>query len=130
MTVGERIKTIRKQKGIKQKDLAKTIGLTTSGLQKIEYGEVIPKAQTVHRIAKALDVSDIDLDDSLKEMVDRWNIQNNVPALAEESELFDDLPPFTIDDIEAFHKFLLLTPEGKDKASEYIDFLMQKHTQK
>lgn len=126
MDIGERIRTIRKKKGIKQKDLAKTIGLTTNGLQKIEYGEVIPKRLTVHKIAKALEVSDIDLDDNLKEMVERWN-ENNVSAIAEEAVIFSNLPPYTIDDIEIFRNFLSLDPEGQEKASEYIDFLMQKH---
>lgn len=126
MDIGERIRTIRKKKGIKQKDLAKTIGLTTNGLQKIEYGEVIPKRLTVHKIAKALEVSDIDLDDNLKEMVERWN-ENNVSVIAEEAVNFSNLPPYTIDDIEIFRNFLSLDPEGKEKASEYIDFLMQKH---
>ncbi|MBR4435133.1 MAG: helix-turn-helix transcriptional regulator [Clostridia bacterium] len=130
MTVGERISTIRKKKKIKQVDLAKAVGLTVNGLQKIEYGDVQPKASTIHKIAKVLGVSDIELDDSLKEMVERWNEQNDVQSLEQEARLFDRLPPFTEDDIEAFHQFLLLSPDGKEKASEYIDFLMQKQEKK
>lgn len=130
MNIGEKIRTIRKQKGIKQKDLASSVGLTVNGLQKIEYGETIPKKSTIHKIARVLDVSDIDLDDNLKEMVDRWSKQNDVHSLEQEAKLFDQLPPFTQDDIDAFHQFLLLNPEGKIKASEYIDLLMQKYQRK
>ena len=130
MTIGQRIKTIRKEKGISQAKLAEDSGIGIASVQRIEYGQFQPKKETVHKIAKALGVSDTDLDDSLKEMLDRWNEQNDVQSLEQEARLFDRLPPFTEDDIEAFHQFLLLSPDEKEKASEYIDFLMQKQEKK
>lgn len=127
MNIGEKIRTIRKQKGIKQKDLAISVGLTVNGLQKIEYGKTIPKRITIHKIAKVLGVSDIELDDDLREMIEKWNTQTDVDSLKQESDVFDVLPPFNQDDIDVFHQFLLLNPNGKQKASEYIDLLMHKH---
>ena len=130
MTIGQRIKAIRTEKGISQAKLAEDSGIGIASIQRIEYGQFQPKKETVHKIAKILGVSDIELDDSLKEMVEKWNEQNDVRSLEQEARLFDKLPPFTEDDIEAFQNFLLLNPDGKAKASEYIDFLMQKQEKK
>ncbi|MDD3052216.1 MAG: helix-turn-helix transcriptional regulator [Candidatus Cloacimonetes bacterium] len=128
MEIGQRIATIRKEKGIKQVDLAKSIGLSKNGLQKIEYGDVTPKATTIHKIAKALGVLDIDLDDGLKEMVEKWNEENDVQKLSSESQFFDTMISLYGHDISStFNDFLSLTDEGQQKASEYIDLLMQKY---
>lgn len=69
MTTGENIRTIRKQKGISQQKLADLSGIGIASIQRIEYGQFTPKKETVHKIAKALEVEDTDLDDSLKEMI-------------------------------------------------------------
>ena len=130
MDIGEKIRTIRKQKGIKQKDLAKQVGLTTNGLQKIEYGEVTPKATTVHKIASALNVSDIDLDDRLQEMLVEWNDKflSTMDTLREDAKIFDQIiKRYGQETASTINDFLSLDPEGQEKASEYIDFLMQKH---
>lgn len=130
MDIGEKIRTIRKQKGIKQKDLAKQVGLTTNGLQKIEYGEVTPKATTVHKIASALNVSDIDLDDRLQEMLVEWNDKflSTMDTLREDAKIFDQIiKRYGQETASTINDFLSLDPEGQEKVSEYIDFLMQKH---
>ena len=130
MDIGEKIRTIRKQKGIKQKDLAKQVGLTTNGLQKIEYGEVTPKATTVHKIASALNVSDIDLDDRLQEMLVEWNDKflSTMDTLQEDAKIFDQIiKRYGQETASTINDFLSLDPEGQEKVSEYIDFLMQKH---
>ena len=130
MDIGEKIRTIRKQKGIKQKDLAKQVGLTTNGLQKIEYGEVTPKTITVHKIASALNVSDIDLDDRLQEMLVEWNDKflSTMDTLQEDAKIFDQIiKRYGQETASTINDFLSLDPEGQEKVSEYIDFLMQKH---
>ena len=57
MTVGERIKKIREQKGIKQKDLAEKLGISYVMLSQYERGVRTPKYKTVDKIALALDVT-------------------------------------------------------------------------
>jgi DNA-binding XRE family transcriptional regulator len=52
--VGDRISIARKRADIKQEDLAKTIGVSTSTLQKIESGHTSPRLELVRDIADAL----------------------------------------------------------------------------
>ena len=60
-TFGERLKTIRKEKGYKQYILAKEIGIYTSQLSKFERGLTAPTITTLEWICKALDVSATEL---------------------------------------------------------------------
>lgn len=126
MEIGENLKVIREQKNISQKQLSIDSGVGIATIQRIEYGQLHPKQTTLHKIAKALGVEDMELDDHLKEMVSRWNSQIDVESLTRETALFDTLPNYDSEDIETFRQFLSLNPDGKQKASEYIEFLMQK----
>ena len=56
MTVGERIKQIRQEKGLTQKELGKKCGLADSAIRRYELGGANPKLETQKRIAKALGV--------------------------------------------------------------------------
>lgn len=58
---GEKIKNIRKQKGLTQKDLGKNIGVTQQSIGKFEKLSKYPKASTVNKIASALGVDPKDL---------------------------------------------------------------------
>ncbi len=59
--VGNRIKTIRQEKGISQNRLAKAAGISQSGLSSIESSSASPSAATLELLAKALNVSVADL---------------------------------------------------------------------
>ncbi len=59
--LGKRIKTLRKEKGISQKDLAYQIGMEKSNLSVIENGKSNPQVLTLVKIAAALDVMPIEL---------------------------------------------------------------------
>ncbi len=54
--VGKKIKTIRKQKGITQEEIADKSGMHVSTLGRIERGESNPPLQTLNKIAQALRV--------------------------------------------------------------------------
>ncbi len=56
MTLGERVRMIRKRKGITQTELAAAMRVAQSHMSKIEGNVVAPKAETILKIAKALDV--------------------------------------------------------------------------
>lgn len=60
-TFGERLKAIRKEKGLKQYKLAEKIGIYTSQLSKFERGLTVPNVATLEWICKALDVSATEL---------------------------------------------------------------------
>ena len=125
MTVGDNIKTIRKKKGIKQKDLASYIEMTVRGLQDIEYGKTQPRVGTVLKIAKCLNVSPTIINPDLN-----WNDYIDTESLSNEVQVWDSLPDYNEDDIDIFRSFLSLNPDGKQKASEYIDLLMLKYKDK
>lgn len=61
MTVGERIKAIRKEKGLTQKQVANGCGMADSAIRKYESGLITPKIETLQRIADALGVHILDL---------------------------------------------------------------------
>ena len=56
MTIGERIKEIRKSKGLKQTELAEMLEVSPGGLQQWENGKRSPKLETIRKIAGALNV--------------------------------------------------------------------------
>ena len=60
-TVGDRITLARKRADIKQEDLAKLVGVSTSTLQKVESGHTSPRLDLVTRIAKVLKLEYADL---------------------------------------------------------------------
>ena len=61
MTVGEKIKSIRKIKKISQQELGNMLGVSQAMIAQYENGKRIPKIETLIKIAEALDceVSDI-----------------------------------------------------------------------
>lgn len=78
-TVGERIKELRKEKGLTQKQLGELSGLSTTQIGHYEQGFRKPKIDTMNKIARALGVSITALntfdfekisDDNLKKMDD------------------------------------------------------------
>ena len=56
MTIGERIKTARKQSGMTQQELAEKLEISYVGVSQWESGRRTPKRSTLERIAVALDV--------------------------------------------------------------------------
>lgn len=57
MTIGERIRTIRTDKGLTQRDLAARLDVSQQSIMQWENGIRHPKTDTLKRIAEALDVS-------------------------------------------------------------------------
>lgn len=54
--LGQRIKEIRKSKGLTQEKLAEIVGIGTSNISYIETGKFAPSIENFERIAEALDV--------------------------------------------------------------------------
>ena len=61
ITIGKRIKRLRKEKEITQKELAKKTGIAEITIRQYEAGKYNPKLANVEKIAKALDVCTSDL---------------------------------------------------------------------
>lgn len=61
MEIADRIKELRKKKGISQKDLAKKLGTSPQNLAQYESGKRQPKIETLDKIASALSVTRYEL---------------------------------------------------------------------
>lgn len=56
LSIGERIRLIRLQKGLSQRDIEKASGLLRSYLSRVEHGHTVPSLETLERLAAALDL--------------------------------------------------------------------------
>ena len=66
--IGDKLKRIREFKGLKQESVARELGLSTNGYGKIERGESSLSLDRLEKIARALEVSALDIlkyDDSI-----------------------------------------------------------------
>ena len=54
MEFNERLRTIRKEKGLTQAELAEKAGIAVNSVRLYESGKVIPKLDTIARIARAM----------------------------------------------------------------------------
>lgn len=59
--LGEKIKRIRKSRGLTQEELAEMIDISSRNLSNIEVGANFPKSETLEKILKALNISTQDL---------------------------------------------------------------------
>ena len=61
MAISERLKDLRKKKGLTQAELAKKVGLSIATIQGYEQGKYEPKYENLCNLAIALDVGILDL---------------------------------------------------------------------
>ncbi len=54
MTIGEKIKELRKEKGLTQEELAKATGITCASIINIEKGHNTPSPTSLYKISEAL----------------------------------------------------------------------------
>lgn len=81
MTVGGRIREIRREKNMTQRELGEKCGLADSAIRRYELGKANPKIETQEKIANALGVS-----------IDQINPSIGIgKAIAETPGLLDDL---------------------------------------
>lgn len=122
--IGERIKALRKQKKISQKDLAEKLGITSNTLYRYEHGDISISIEMLHKIAKALGMSFLELIGDTKE--NRQAVESLV-ALREEVEAMLDynLP----DDVKLplLRSFAQLNDDGRNKVIEYVEDITPKY---
>lgn len=53
--LGRRIREIRIQKGLSQRDLARRTGIFSSYISRIENGHIVPSLETLEKLAQALE---------------------------------------------------------------------------
>lgn len=90
MNIGERIKHIRKQSGITQKQLAEKLGMTQAAIVQFESEKSNPKIDTLQKIADALNVSITDfLDDG--ESITEFGENGYINHISKHKKLHDSL---------------------------------------
>ena len=111
VTTGERIKAARKRAGLTQKELGEKLGIAYQTLAQWETGARKPKAETLRRIADALDVTMMDLDERFA-----WQPDNEIRIIEpQEDELREEVKALTYS----------LNPKGLSKTRDYMHDLMQ-----
>ena len=55
--IGDKIRRLRKERGLTQSDLADRSGVSFGAIQNLEAGKRTPRADTIEMLAQALDVS-------------------------------------------------------------------------
>lgn len=107
MTVGEKIKQVRKEKGLQQKAVALEIGLDQSNYNKIENGRREPSVEVLQKLSVIFGVT---VDDLL-------NPDNNQPS------------PVTVEDKTVTEKIRLieqLEDEDKNVIYKMLDTMLTK----
>ena len=135
MPTGAKIKEIRKQKGLTQKQLGDLCGMADSAIRRYENGNANPKIETLKKIASALEVS---LDSLLpfEEYMKTWKDEKERERLTSPS-LLETLSAgdiFSTDDIiehKLVSDYRKLNDNGKTEALKRIEELTEvpKYTQ-
>jgi transcriptional regulator with XRE-family HTH domain len=56
MSIGQRIRKLREQKGLSQGDIERQTGMLRGYISRVEHGHTTPSVETLQRFAAALDV--------------------------------------------------------------------------
>ena len=78
MTIGEYIKQYRKEKGLRQGELANKVNKSLRTIQKYEANQVTPSFKVLEEIAKALDVNYNDFFDKPRKTGHKWDRFNDL----------------------------------------------------
>lgn len=119
-TIGERLKSLRKEQGMSQKTLGELLGVSQQMITQYETGKRTPKLDTIKNIAKVLDVSvnnlladgEYEFIENLKEKLndERYEYLKN----SRKPEYYESL---------LFDSFSKLNTAGKKKSIEQVELL-------
>jgi len=56
MVIGSRLKELRKEKNLTQRDMEESMGLARCYVSRVEHGNTVPSLETLHRFAAALSI--------------------------------------------------------------------------
>ncbi len=119
MPTGTKIKEIRKQKGLTQKQLGDLCGIADSNIRKYENGKQNPKIETLLKIATALECDLSDLMDS-----DEYKLHNIELAIKKANDSVRNGK--TVDQEKATRNFVKQTIAAHFDGDEYTEEEMKK----
>ncbi|MBD5402224.1 helix-turn-helix transcriptional regulator [bacterium] len=127
--IGKRMREIRELKGMTQKQVADRCGMVDSAIRRYEAGGANPKAETLCRIAKALDVSITDLLNfsekdkeaviNAEKMLSNIDGQTIVPGNVKETKMGDLSAEYNA--VNEILSELILLPLAQEKAQEILE---------
>lgn len=134
--IGEKIKEVRKEKELTQRELAERLGTTPQNIAQYETGKRNPKRETLQKIAQALNVPLSDLipdneitvkriekDGTLSVIGTGWDVVQKVQDEQKEniSRFTDNAPTGRYKKL--LNRFNNLNFSGQDKAIEQVELL-------
>lgn len=132
MTIGERIRNLRKKKSITQEQLADRLGLKRSIISKYENGIVDINLSTIKKIADILEISTTDLIEGGQFVDENFDINEDIKKHPEKYTMIKDNTGRTIaHSLNKDHEVMLLrykalNKKGKEEANNYIAYLSTK----
>ena len=112
MTISERLKTIRKDKGLTLKQFGKMIGITDASVSQMETGKSGLSNQTIHSICREFGVSEEWLRTGKGEMYIHAT-SNEVDMIAEKYDLSPEVRIL-------IERFIVLRPEIQKGIMDYV----------
>lgn len=116
MHSGKMIKRLRKARGLTQEELGLKLGVTKATIQKYESGNIVNlKVETMKKLCEIFNV------DPVKFIFENENdrVKREVNAI----EVIRDM--YGAETVEYLGKTALLNDEGKNKAREFVDDLLE-----
>lgn len=125
MTIGERIKTLRKSLNYSQEDFGKMIGLSRSAICGVENETRNIPDRTVKLIASIFNVSESWLRTGIEDKIfEQWDTKENLEKIHNEINTIEQIQnTFGKDHVIIFESFDKLNTKGKQKAIEVVDDL-------
>lgn len=122
----DKIKSLRKEKGLTQTELGKILGVSQAMIGQYESGIRKPKIEQLLKIADALDVNINSLLDSIDSPALRAMQETNSPLYDDYKQLLlTKNIKLTETDIELINNFHKLNDSGQKRLLEYLDDLLQ-----
>ena len=115
MTFGEKLRTIRKQKQLTQKELAEKLGTSQAWIAQMENRKDVPTLSTILRLAKTLEISANTLIKYEDAFVERIT-----------GDLIDDISEKMykkLEEARLLENYRLLNETGQTKAIEQVELL-------
>jgi transcriptional regulator with XRE-family HTH domain len=91
--IGANIRRLRKQKGLKQKDLSAQTKIAQANLSKIERGKQMPRPSTLRIIARILGVQPYQLEETTRDEMLVVREETNEYHLLKQLETYDVIRP-------------------------------------
>ena len=121
MNIGEKIKAIRKSKGLSQKQLAENLNVSEAMISQYERGIKNPKIETVAKMADALEVTPFDIMGMAF-----FDATLPVEMIRNEVNAFDSVEiAFGSKSVELLNEFVQLNKTGQEKAIDYVSDLAE-----